>query len=112
GGRPRGAPVHRRRAPLPGRAGHAEPAGGGRRRRRAAGRRRPATDPRAAVSRLGRPGATGARQAVAFLTPVGGGADPMPAALPWFPVVGAPLGIVLGVGLCAGYRWWPACVGR
>ena len=62
------------------------------------------------MSRLGRPGATGARQALAFLTPVGGGADPTPAALPWFPVVGAALGTVLGVAWWTGNLWWPPSV--
>jgi adenosylcobinamide-GDP ribazoletransferase len=40
------------------------------------------------------------RQAVAFLTPLGGPATPSPAALAWFPVVGAGLGLALGV------VWW------
>jgi adenosylcobinamide-GDP ribazoletransferase len=42
----------------------------------------------------------GLRQAVAFLTPVGGAAAPSRAAFPWFPLVGALLGLLLG-GL-----WW------
>jgi adenosylcobinamide-GDP ribazoletransferase len=45
---------------------------------------------------------SGARQAVAFLTPLGGPETPSPAAVEWFPVVGAGLGLVLG-GL-----WWLA----
>jgi adenosylcobinamide-GDP ribazoletransferase len=44
----------------------------------------------------------GARQAVAFLTPLGGGVTPSPDALAWFPVVGAALGLLLG-GV-----WWAA----
>ena len=44
----------------------------------------------------------GFRQAVGFLTPVGGAASPTPAALPWFPAVGALLGLALGV------VWWAA----
>src|SRR5581483_4842945 len=44
--------------------------------------------------------AAGLRQAVAFLTPLGGPATPTPAALAWFPVVGATLGLALG-GV-----WW------
>ncbi len=42
----------------------------------------------------------GLRQAMAFLTPIGGAAAPSPAAFPWFPVVGAFVGLLLG-GL-----WW------
>jgi adenosylcobinamide-GDP ribazoletransferase len=40
------------------------------------------------------------RQAVGFLTPLGGAASPSPAAFAWFPLVGAALGLVLG-GI-----WW------
>ena len=47
-------------------------------------------------------GGQGLRQAVAFLTPLGGAAPPSPSALAWFPVVGAMLGLGLG-GL-----WWAA----
>ncbi len=43
-----------------------------------------------------------AAQALAFLTPFGGAAMPTPAALPWFPIVGAALGAALG-GM-----WWLA----
>ena len=46
--------------------------------------------------------AGGAAQALAFLTPLGGTAAPSPAALGWFPVVGAGLGLALGV------VWWLA----
>ena len=42
------------------------------------------------------------RRALAFLTSFGGGAPPSPAALPWFPVVGA------GLGLALGSVWWLA----
>lgn len=42
------------------------------------------------------------REAVAFLTPLGGAAAPTPAALAWFPVVGAGMGLVLGA------VWWGA----
>ena len=41
-------------------------------------------------------------QALAFLTPLGGAATPTPAALGWFPFVGAGMGLVLG-GV-----WWLA----
>jgi cobalamin 5'-phosphate synthase/cobalamin synthase len=44
----------------------------------------------------------GLRQSVAFLTPLGGAAAPSPAAFPWFPVVGALLGLLLG------WIWWAA----
>jgi adenosylcobinamide-GDP ribazoletransferase len=40
------------------------------------------------------------RAALAFLTPLGGAADPTPGAVAWFPVVGAGLGGLLG------YLWW------
>jgi adenosylcobinamide-GDP ribazoletransferase len=42
----------------------------------------------------------GFRQALAFLTPLGGAASPSPAAFVWFPVVGTLLGLVLGS------IWW------
>jgi adenosylcobinamide-GDP ribazoletransferase len=45
---------------------------------------------------------SGARQAVAFLTPLGGAETPSAGALAWFPVVGTGLGLTLG-GL-----WWVA----
>jgi len=45
---------------------------------------------------------SGLRQAVTFLTPFGPAATPTPAALAWFPVVGAVIGLVLG-GV-----WWAA----
>lgn len=40
------------------------------------------------------------RAALAFLTPIGGAAEPTPGAVAWFPVVGAGLGGLLG------YVWW------
>lgn len=52
----------------------------------------------------------GARQAVAFLTPLGGAATPSSAALAWFPVVGGGLGLVLGAGWWLAGRAWPAAV--
>src|SRR5581483_11947726 len=45
---------------------------------------------------------SGLRQAVTFLTPFGPAATPTPAALAWFPVVGAVIGLLLG-GV-----WWAA----
>lgn len=54
------------------------------------------------VESPGQPAGGGFRQAVAFLTPLGGAAAPSPAALPWFPVVGALLGLLLG------WLWWAA----
>jgi adenosylcobinamide-GDP ribazoletransferase len=42
------------------------------------------------------------RQALAFLTPVGGAVEPGPMALFWFPAVGA------AVGLAVGGAWWLA----
>jgi adenosylcobinamide-GDP ribazoletransferase len=42
------------------------------------------------------------RRALAFLTPFGGAVPPSPSAVPWFPVVGAALGLALG-GI-----WWLA----
>lgn len=44
--------------------------------------------------------AGGLRSALAFLTPLGGAAAPGPRALPWFPMVGALLGLTLGAA------WW------
>jgi cobalamin 5'-phosphate synthase/cobalamin synthase len=44
--------------------------------------------------------AGGFRQALAFLTPLGGAAAPSGSALVWFPVVGAALGLALGA------VWW------
>jgi adenosylcobinamide-GDP ribazoletransferase len=52
----------------------------------------------------------GARQALGFLTPLGGAATPTPGALAWFPVVGAGLGAVLGLLWWATARAWPPLV--
>jgi adenosylcobinamide-GDP ribazoletransferase len=49
-------------------------------------------------------------QAVAFLTPLGGAAVPTPAALPWFGVVGALVGAVVGTSWWAAAQWLPALV--
>ncbi|MGI9119273.1 MAG: adenosylcobinamide-GDP ribazoletransferase [Acidimicrobiales bacterium] len=50
------------------------------------------------------------RSALAFLTPLGGPAPPRPVALAWFPVVGAGLGLVLGVGWWVADGLWPPLV--
>lgn len=50
------------------------------------------------------------RRAVSFLTPFGRAAAPSPAALAWFPVVGAGLGLVLGGIWELGWRVWPPMV--
>ena len=47
------------------------------------------------------------RAALAFLTPLGGPAAPSPAALPWFPVVGAVLGLAVGGTWWAASELWP-----
>lgn len=49
---------------------------------------------------------TGLRQALAFLTPLGGGVAPTPAALAWFPAVGALLGAALALVWWAAGRLW------
>lgn len=51
------------------------------------------------------------RSALAFLTPLGGARPPSPAALPWFPVVGALLGVLVGVVWWAGTDIWSPAVG-
>jgi adenosylcobinamide-GDP ribazoletransferase len=49
---------------------------------------------------------SGARQAVAFLTPLGRAERPSPAALGWFPAVGAAIGLILGgVWWLCGQAW-------
>lgn len=53
---------------------------------------------------------TGLRQAMGFLTPVGGPSAPSPAALAWFPVVGLGLGLGLGSVWWAGDRIWVGLV--
>ena len=50
------------------------------------------------------------RRALAFLTPLGGPATPSPAALAWFPAVGAALGLALGGVWWAAAEIWPAAV--
>ena len=50
------------------------------------------------------------RRALAFLTPLGGPAVPSPAALAWFPAVGAVLGLALGAVWWAAAEIWPAPV--
>lgn len=49
---------------------------------------------------------SGLRQAVGFLTPVGGASAPSPAALPWFPFVGMGVGLGLGGVWETGDRLW------
>ena len=50
------------------------------------------------------------RRALAFLTPLGGAAAPLPGALSWFPVVGAALGLAVGGVWWAGAELWPPAV--
>lgn len=50
------------------------------------------------------------RRALSFLTPMGGAVAPSPAALAWFPVVGAVLGLVLGGVWWVADRLWAAPV--
>lgn len=50
------------------------------------------------------------RRALAFLTPLGGAAAPSPAALNWFPLVGAMMGLALGGVWWAADRLWAAPV--
>ena len=50
------------------------------------------------------------RRALAFLTPLGGPVAPSPAALSWFPVVGAVLGLALGSVWWLADRLWAAPV--
>lgn len=51
-----------------------------------------------------------ARQAVGFLTIVGGAGTPTTGALVWFPVVGALVGAVVGTAWYAAASWFPALV--
>jgi adenosylcobinamide-GDP ribazoletransferase len=53
---------------------------------------------------------SGPRQAVGFLTVLGGSAEPGPAALAWFPVVGAAIGLVVGGAWWVASRAWPGTV--
>lgn len=50
------------------------------------------------------------RRALAFLTPLGGPVTPSPAALAWFPAVGAALGLALGAVWWAAAEIWPPAV--
>jgi adenosylcobinamide-GDP ribazoletransferase len=50
------------------------------------------------------------RRALSFLTPLGGAVAPSPAALAWFPVVGALLGLALGGVWWLADRLWAAPV--
>jgi adenosylcobinamide-GDP ribazoletransferase len=50
------------------------------------------------------------RRALAFLTSVGGAADPDPRALSWFPLVGALLGGALGAVWWGAQEMWPPLV--
>jgi len=60
--------------------------------------------------RAGERGGGGLRQAVSFLTPVGGGAGATPGALWWFPIVGALIGLGVGTVWWVSGRVWPAVV--
>lgn len=55
-------------------------------------------------------GGGGARQALAFLTPVGGAVTPTPAALAWFPLVGLALGSAVGGVWWGADQLWPPAV--
>lgn len=48
------------------------------------------------------------RAAVSFLTPFGSATEPTPAALDWFPVVGAAIGLTVGGVWWLAARAWPA----
>lgn len=50
------------------------------------------------------------RAALSFLTPLGGATPPSSAALPWFPMVGAALGLVVGGAWWVAASVWPALV--
>ncbi len=52
----------------------------------------------------------GGREALGFLTPLGGARTPTPAALRWFPLVGAALGLVLGGVWWLAAKAWPTPV--
>jgi len=54
--------------------------------------------------------AGGLAQAVAFLTALGRARRPTPGAVPWFPVVGAALGLLLGLVWWGAARAWPPLV--
>lgn len=50
---------------------------------------------------------SGARGALAFLTPFGGAAPPGPASVRWFPVVGGAIGALLGLLWWGAAKAWP-----
>lgn len=50
------------------------------------------------------------REALAFLTVLGGAAPPTPAALAWFPAAGAVIGALVGAAWWGADRVWPAAV--
>jgi len=50
------------------------------------------------------------RAALGFLTPLGGASTPSTAALPWFPAVGALVGLGVGAVWELGGRLWPVAV--
>lgn len=50
------------------------------------------------------------RQALGFLTPLGGSTRPTAAALKWFPIVGAGVGLAVGAVWWGAARLWPAAV--
>jgi adenosylcobinamide-GDP ribazoletransferase len=50
------------------------------------------------------------RRALAFLTPIGGAAPPSPAAMSWFPVAGALIGVAVGGAWWGADHIWPAAV--
>jgi hypothetical protein len=50
------------------------------------------------------------REALGFLTPLGGARTPTPAALRWFPAVGAAIGLFLGGLWWAAAQLWPPAV--
>lgn len=51
------------------------------------------------------------RAALAFLTPIGGARLPSPRSLPWFPAVGALVGLGVGMAWWAGTEVWSPAVG-
>lgn len=51
------------------------------------------------------------RAALGFLTPLGGARTPSPRALPWFPVVGALIGVGVGGAWWVGTEVWNPAVG-
>src|SRR5947207_1032923 len=50
------------------------------------------------------------RQALSFLTPLGGARTPSPAALRWFPLAGLIIGAAVGGVWWTAHRIWPAGV--